>query len=87
MLSALESLVLSLENNHSGQYNNKLFKHYDRVDFSGKSTAELRSQLAVQISLLKNSLIIFSEENPNVPWELPKNYGRNHADVFVRQAM
>jgi len=61
MLSTLESLALalSLNGNYSKEYANKMFKHYDRVDYSPKGIFELKSQLQNHIMLVRSSFYAF----------------------------
>jgi hypothetical protein len=60
MLSTLESLGLSLRDSHSQGYGKKMFKHYDRVNYSNKNTQELKSQLQTHIMLTRASFMTFS---------------------------
>jgi len=61
MLSTLESLGLALDGHHSQGYGSKMFKHYDRVNYSGKSIPELKSQLQTHIMLTRASFVVFND--------------------------
>lgn len=65
LLSTLESIALYYQG-ASSQYGNKMFKNYDRVNYSSKNLQELKSQLQSQIFVFQASKKIFLEENRGV---------------------
>jgi len=87
VMSALESLVLSLEDNHRSNFGNKIFEGYDRTDFSKKSLSQLKSQLQTQLLLFKNSRMCFQMEHPTAQWRLPQNFNEAQAEDFINGAI
>lgn len=64
-----------------------MFKNYDRVNYSSKSIAELKSQLQTQILLFKASLTVFREENKQTKWNLPSQFNHERAEMFLLNAI
>lgn len=82
MMSTLESLV-DFFTNKTKDFSNKMFKNYDRVNYSSKNLQELKSQLNIHIFLLQASKKTWMMENPKVEWQLPQNFSKDKAFSFV----
>ena len=52
----------------------KKFTSYDKVDYSGKSLAELKNQIATQLHLVRASMMVFKTEQKGEKWTWPSNY-------------
>lgn len=74
-MSTLESLVLANSGQHQRRFRDKLFSHYDEVDYSRKSTRELQSQMQTHLSLMRASQEEY-EHKFNTSWKPPLNF--NH---------
>lgn len=88
MMSSLESIVLHYQKGgqNKSSYQNKMFKHYDKVDYGHKNLKQLKSQLQIHIMLFKNSRIAFDQEHPNNKWELPREFDTERSINYIRQA-
>jgi hypothetical protein len=80
MLSTLESLGLSLSDSHSQGYGKKMFKHYDRVNYSDKNLRELKSQLQTHIMLTRASFDVFNDEHKDQTWIYPSNFTQSQVE-------
>lgn len=78
LLSTLESIVMFYQG-RAQEYSKKMFKAYDRVNYSSKSIQELKSQLHSQIFIFQASRKVFNQENSNEVWQLPKNFDHRQA--------
>jgi hypothetical protein len=58
-MSTIESIGLYYQGK-SSQYENKMFKNYDRVNYKSKTIQELKSQLQSQIFIFQASRKLFN---------------------------
>jgi len=85
-MSSLESLsdYFSKQGNN---FSNKMFREYDRFNYSSKSDLELKSQLSTHILLLQASKQTWQMENPSVKWKLPNNFPKEKSVDFINHAI
>jgi hypothetical protein len=84
-MSTLESLVLANSGQHQKRFGEKLFSHYDEVDYSRKSTRELQSQMQTHLSLLRASQEEY-EHKFKTSWSPPLNYNHEKIKQFLSDA-
>lgn len=72
-LSTLESLEASYSKVQI-KWEEKRFGYYDKVNYSDKNFAELKSQLQSHLRLMKASRQCFEEDNHQAKYTMPETF-------------
>lgn len=83
VLSTLESLAMAY-NKSSIRKEEKYYGHYDKVDYHDKSYAQLKSQLQVQLGVLKASRYIFDKEHSKGKYTMPASFDENQLKSEIK---